>query len=116
MAKLKTPRAVEAWEDMMAVCPLKTPSLKIEFTKRVDDLIRAVQDETELALMRGETRHLGEKHMLVNSIYQALSLCLRPVHREAAFTIAKDALDKYLATAFPDAPKKRPRRKLLPHV
>jgi len=124
MAKLKTPEAVEAWEEVMQYSPkasLKPPGVRYEdraerFKKAVDTLIREVQNETELALMRGETRHLGEKHMLITSIYQALSLCCRPVHREAAFAIVKEALDTYLATAFPDPPKRRQRRNLLPHV
>lgn len=91
-------------------------SNKEKFIYDVANLIRSVQDETELALMRGEVRHLGEKHMLVTAIYCALSLCSRPVQREASFMIVKDALDKYLGIPMKPLTGKRIRRKLLTHV
>ncbi len=114
MAKLKTLKAVAAWEKVMSFDPEQDSGR--QFETDVDNLIREVQNETELALMRRETGHLGEKHMLLSTLYQSLALCTRPVQREAAFTIVKAALDKYLAIGFPSRPGKRPRRELLPHV
>lgn len=117
MAKLTSPKAVEAWEKMMQWSEEMQYQDEVPmFLKDVDALIREVQNETELALMRGETRHLGEKHMLLTALYQALALCSRPIQREAAFTIVKEGLDKYLGVGFPGQRGKRPRRSLLPHV
>jgi hypothetical protein len=84
-----------------------------QFEKDLDDLIRTVQNETELAMLRGETRHLGEKHMLLTCVYSALSMSLRPVQREASFTEFKQALDIYLDIKLPKRTGKRLRRKLL---
>ena len=82
----------------------------------ITELIREVNDAAELALMRGRHRHLGEMHMLLSDLLSALSLCHRPIQREAAYSIVKDSLNRYLGIELPPLPAKRPRRKLLPHA
>lgn len=76
--------------------------------------IREAQDEAELAMMRGEVRHLGEHHMLLTCVYTAISLTSRPVQREAAFKEFKQALDRYLGIELQEPAQKRRRRRLLP--
>lgn len=115
MAELTSKKARSAYAQVMGF-NYEMDTGRVQFEKDLKDLIRAVQDETELALMRGATPHLGEKHMLLSAIYSALSLCCRPVHREAAYTTARDALDKYLGVELKPLTTARPRRKLLPHV
>lgn len=83
------------------------------FQKDLISLVKEVQNDTELSLMRGEVRHLGEKHMLLSNLYSAISLCSRPVHREASFTMVKQSLDKYLGITVEKLPTKRRRRRLL---
>lgn len=114
MAKLKTPKSVKAWDELMAWAPdpINEGDLQ-EFTETVDNLIWEIQNETELAMMRGETRHLGEKHMLLSSVYTALSMFQRPVQREASFLEFKQALDRYLGIQLSKPSSKRQRRKLL---
>ena len=116
MAKLKSPESIMAFD---ALCrhirktrQAPRPRHK-QFLNLLDVLVRAVQDETELALMRGDNVVLSEKAMLLASIYDAISLCSRPMHREAAYSIVKQALDKYLGIEFPRPKGKRRRRKLL---
>ncbi len=79
----------------------------------VRNLIWEIQNETELAMLRGEVKHLGEKHMLLSSVYSALSMCLRPVQREESFLEFKRALDTYLGIKPSKPSSKRQRRKLL---
>lgn len=88
----------------------------IQFEKDIDSLIREVQDDTELALMRGKVRHLGEPHMLLSALTSAVGLCHRPVHRIAMETQITEALEKYLGLKFRSPGAGRTRRKLLPHV
>ena len=114
MARLKSPEALEAYEKVMELGLVVTGEK--QFLKVVDNLIRVVQNDTELALMRGRHGHLGEKHMLLSDLLCALSLCHRPIQREAAYSIIKSSLDRYLGIELPGLPTKRPRRKLLPHV
>ncbi len=102
-------------------CEGRAPQVK-QHDKYVSDLIRAVKNDAELALMRGRTSHLGEKHMLLSAIYSSLSQCHRPLQRETAYQIASKALDKYLGIELPPLKlpirgrkKKRTRRKLLPY-
>lgn len=87
-----------------------------QFMADIAVLIREVQHETELRILRGETTHLGNKHMLLSKVYCALSLCSRPAHREAAYLEFRDAFDEYLGVDVSRKKLKRPRRQLLPHV
>lgn len=82
----------------------------------IEQFEKEVADETELALMRGEARHLGEKHMLLSCVYSAISMTSRPIQRETSYRIFKQALDKYLGIQLKAPSRKRKRRKLLPHV
>ena len=117
MSRLKTPTAVKAWEEVMQYAPGQVDDWDVVgFQKAVDALVWEVQDETELALMHGHTRHLGMKHMLLSSVYTALSMSLRPVQREASFEEFKRALSIYLGIKLKRRSGKRRRRKLLrPH-
>lgn len=113
MAKLKTPKAVAAWDKVMNLGLVVTGEK--QFQKAVDDLIRAVQDETELALMKGKVRFLSEPYMLYHALEFVVGMERRPLHRAAAIKQIQEALHKYLGLDFTPQPKRK-RRKLLPHV
>lgn len=114
MSALKTQQAIDAAHVVQEYA--QEVENEQQFMTDVAMLVLAAMDEGELRLMRGETRHLGEKHMLLSSIYNAISLTSRPVQREASYQMVKEALDKYLNITIGKRPRKRRRRKLLPHV
>jgi hypothetical protein len=88
----------------------------VQFMEDVTELILAVQDDTELALMHGNVRFLGEPYMLYRALESVVGQERRPVHRAAAITAISDALSKYLGLKFTPGMKKRKRKELLPHV
>lgn len=84
----------------------------------VDKLIRSVADETELQMMKGKVRHLGEPFMLYNTLVFVVGMERHPLKRAAAITSIQKALKQYLGLDFKPKPTKvkRKRRKLLQHV
>ena len=87
-----------------------------EHNRLVAELIRAVKNDAELALMRGRASHLGEKAMLLSAIYSAVNHP-DPAKRIAMYDSIIAAIDKYLGIKKFEKRgrrKKRKRKKLLP--
>lgn len=83
------------------------------FLEKLFVTVLSAKLQAELALMRGDNVVLSEKSLLLEHLYMAISQTNRPVHREIAYNIVKQALDKYLGIPFPRPKGKRRRRKLL---
>lgn len=116
MAKLKTPAAGAAYLELMAWAPdEENEADRVEFEETLNNLIRTVQDEIELALMKGKIRFMGEPYMLYQALEFVVGMERRPLHRDAAIKQIQDALHKYLGLDFTPQPKRK-RRKLLPNV
>lgn len=114
MAKLKTERAKKAARFVQEYAnELTDPAA---FLDDVTHLIRAVQEDTELALMRGKVEFLGEPYMLYRALEDCVGMERRPIHRAAKIAVIRKSLNHYLGLNYNPDRKKRKRRKLLSHV
>jgi len=86
------------------------------FMEDVTRLILAVQDEMEMAHMKGRVRFLGEPYMLYRALESVVGMERNRTKRDAAIKAISDALSQYLGLKFTPGMRKRKRKVLLPHV
>jgi len=114
MAILNSERACKAARKVQAYA--EEVADDTQFIDDVTWLVRAVQDEMEMAHMKGRVRFLGHPYMLYRALEDAVGNERRPLMREASLIAISGALSEYLGLKFTPNMRTRKRRALLPNV
>lgn len=118
MAKLKSPKALEAFDQVMSWA--EEFGFDDSFRVSLDNLIRRVQDDEQEAHLKGRVEFMGKPYMLYRLLEDIVGNERRPVWRESKIMQIRRALDEYLGLDFETSQqkprkkrKKRKRRRLL---